>query len=744
MLRSVVFVALGAIAGGAAVCLFADPGFQALFRGDAAVAVPADVAETQAAQAPVERRVVTDVVPSVPESDPRADGGMAAARVAVYEQAAATSDTSELERLIRDVAARPVSRLRNLRLGALLRRYSELAPGGAARFARRMYLDGELVAPLFERWARADPDAAIAELASITPPAMQRSLALAVLGAIGHDEDSIERVAGALPATDRASFEVDALASLAATNPAAALATIVARGQNSTLSLAVPRIAEAAVRRDPAAAMAEALSISDFDLQQNYARAVLDAWAELDPDGAFAWLERADGQDVPQFGAAFSTLASVDPGRMLDLVDTFPANIQRTARMTAFQSLAEQDLQSALLLYESMPPGQDKDSAVQAIAHAYGRQDPEAALAWARELSPSVSRTAMAMALQGLASQNVERAIDFVIAEIDSVGQANGVTAATNLSLILSLTSSLDVDFGRVADKLIEIQNPLMPTLLSGAISNWSRNDSAAALDWTIANAERLDPRAVTSLAQQMSMQDATLATSTLDRLPPAQRGGWLEGIAAGLARNDVDAALNLVQRYRGQPGYDAAYANVAGAMAQFDPVRAANMLSNAPESQARLSAAFNVARQWTSQDPVAAARWATEFPDEQVRRQALTIVAQTWATQDAAAAKDWMLGLANGPARDEAIDSYLSATSAQGEFDPQLLGAYSSAEAAQRGAGRAIVQIGRNDPDAARQLLDTYITDETVRRQTEENLARSAGSGGNSIFVSSGGIIIL
>jgi hypothetical protein len=744
MLRSVVFVALGAIAGGAAVRLVADPRFEALFRGDTAAAVPAGVAEMQAAPAPDKRRVVTDLPPRVPESGPRTDGGMAAARVAVYEQAAATSDTSELERLIREVAARPVSRLRNLRLGALLGRYSELAPAGAARFARRMYLDGELLAPLFEHWARSDPDAAIAELASIAPPATQRSLALAVLGAIGHDEDSIERVAGALPASDRASFEVDALASLAATNAAAALAAIVARGQNLMLSAAVPRIAEAAVRRDPAAAMAEALTIGDYDLQQNYARAVLDAWAELDPDGAFAWLERADGNDIPQFSAAFSTLASADPGRMLDLVDTFPASVQRNARTMAVQALAEQDLQSALLLYESMPPGQDKDSAVGAIAQAYGRQDPEAALAWARGLNPSVSQIAIAVALRGLASQSVDRAIDFVLAEIDSAAQANGVTAATNLSLILSLTSSLDVEFGRVADKLVEIQNPRMSSILSGAISNWSRNDSAAALDWTIANAERLDPRAFTSLAQQMALQDATLATSTLDRLPPARRGSWLEGIAAVLARNDVDAALSLVQRYRGQPGYDTAYAHVAGAMAQFDPVRAANMLSNVSEPQARLAAAFNVARQWTSQDPAAAARWAAEFPDEQVRRQALTIVAQTWATQDAAAAKDWMLGLANGPARDQAIDSYLSATSAQGEFDPQLLGAYSSAEAAQRGAGRAIVQIGRNDPDAARQLLDTYITDETVRRETEENLARTAGSGGNSVFLSSGGVIVL
>jgi hypothetical protein len=70
------------------------------------------------------------------------------------------------------------------------------------------------------------------------------------------------------------------------------------------------------------------------------------------------------------------------------------------------------------------------------------------------------------------------------------------------------------------------------------------------------------------------------------------------------------------------------------------------------------------------------------------------------------------------------------------------MLDLYSTPQAAQNGAASAIRAIGRTNLPEARRLLDVHITDDRLRQQVEDYLARSGGVGGPTTITSSGGLI--
>ena len=141
---------------------------------------------------------------------------------------------------------------------------------------------------------------------------------------------------------------------------------------------------------------------------------------------------------------------------------------------------------------------------------------------------------------------------------------------------------------------------------------------------------------------------------------------------------------------------------------------------------------------------PAAAADWALTLSDPNSQRSSISTIAQQWAQTDSGAARNFVTTIASGPVRDSAIDGLIAVSAQAGKFDPTLLDAYSSPELAQRGVSRAVVQIGRIDPEEAERLIHTYITDEAVRQQTRDQLERmNAVISSSGIVISSGGVIL-
>jgi hypothetical protein len=669
------------------------------------------------------------------------------ARIAVYQQTMQATDTFDLESMIGFAAAAPRSHSRDFELTALLGRLAELDPLRAADFAQSAFLETRLLVQAFEALAKVDPDTAIVKLSSVTPAARQRRIALAMLEIIGNDEQGVARLVAALPEEDEVSFEIDALLARAESDPLGTVRALLEIDRATIQSLTLASLAEIVAREDPRGALALAESIDDPNLRRSFQQSVLNAWSQTDTNGLFEFLETAEPALLASSFNVVQAVADSDPDRLLAMLDRFPPAARSAAMNAVTQAVAERDPIEAIAMLDTMTPGQDKENMLQIIAEAYGRDNPDLALAWVKSLTPR-SDSAMRAVLQGIVQADVDRAIDIMIAELDeqrsgSYGIASSLTNPQSFSMTFSLLASSGAEVGRLVDRLLEVAGPQSSATMSSVVSLWASRDSNAALNWALANSDRLDALALRNVSRQIAEANLDLAISTLDRLPPEQRAGWLEGLVGRIVQQDVDQAISFVERYRGQPGFNEAFGAVLSQIAQTDPTRAAGMLRSAPDSNSTRTATFAIYRQWANRDPAGAARWAmNEIGDSQLRTTAINEIASTWAAQDSAAAERWIYSLTSGPTRDAAISGLLSTAALVGQFKPGLLDAYSSEAAGQRGASSAIVQVGRTDPDEAARLLDLYVTDPAIRVQAQEELARNS-SVSAGIIVSGGNVII-
>lgn len=729
MARTVPLLIAGAIAGGTAVGFFTS--WEA----------PVGPSQIPAAETTAVR--VTGTVPDIGDAgNSAASGGIVTERVAAYERALAADGASELEAMIDQAAASPRSRARDLDLAALLARLSEIDPQRAVDFAQSAYLDTPLLIQAFDALARADTKAVLDSLARVSPVAKQRSIAFALLDTLGFDSDAVEQLAAALPDGARAGFELDALLVRARTDPEGAMRDALSHNPQVLQNYLLPELAEAAVAADPAAALALGDLIADQGVRLSYQRAVMTAWADLDPEAVLAFLGTAGPAELATSADVFATLAEYDPDRLLAAAEAFPPAAGASARRAVIQTLAQRDPEAALAMLDAMPPGRDRESMLSTVALAYGRQNPDLALAWAKALSPP-SQAAMQSVFRGISLTDASRAVDMYLQELanPSAFGPGGMAASGMLSLpaMMPILSANAADMRRLADGLLQLDNPQLQGQLSAAVSVWANQDSDAATDWALANAERLDANALRSVAQQMAAENADLALSTIDRLPEPQRAGWIQGVVSALSLTDIDRTRTLVEQLRGQPAYGAAYATMTQVMARTDPQGAARMLANAQSDAAVQSVAPIVAMQWASRDPESAATWALSLDNSQIQASAVGTVATAWAARDPEAAQRWLFGLDVGPSRDRAADGYIGAAAQAGLFDPHLLDAYSTDQARQQGASRAVIAIAGSDPSEARRLLDTYVTNPAIRAQTEAILAASLAAAGITPISGSG-----
>ena len=739
MARSVVLLLLGAIAGSAGVNLLGakdDP----LAPISELPSEPA-FSPTSAVSEPDLRRV----------SAVSAAQSFASERLAVYTQAAAADDPFELESLIRSTLAESESRSRDLKLTALLSRLAELGPRRAIDFARSQYLETKFFVPLYEIWAGSEPDAAIADLAGLARGAQQRLLALTILDVIGNNREGVDRVASVLPPDIQPVFRADALIARGTTDPAGAVAEALELDDALGIlqSYILTQLSLELVRNDPSGALAMAESIDDFARRESFRALVLSRWAELDPAAAFGWVENASSVELSNNAAIIYTLAQAEPERMLAIIDDLPAGLRQTAVSAAMQGLASQDPEAAKLMVDSLQPGQERDQLISAIAQSLAQTDPEQALAWARSLVP-VPQNAIRSVLQQAVMSDPNRGVELVLNELESAGPGDASSIVSSLSMVLtlgSLTGQGIPDMGPVLDRVIAMDNPTLDSMLSSMVGNWARNEPEAAFSWAMLNTTDVDANTFRNIAQRIAESDLNRAQSMLSQVPADYQAGWVAGLAQVLVQQDPRQAVDLLNRLQGRPGYGSAFTTVAREMARTDPAAAAQMLTGSvdglTDNELR-SVASTIAGEWAGQQPERAAEWVASLEGSPLLGQAMSSVVQRWALTDADSARNWLLTMNRGPDRDTALSNYLSVAVQTTGFQPDILDAFSTEQAAQQGMTAAITQIGRNDVEEARRLIDAYVQDDAMRRSLEDTLARTGGSGGGNTIITSGGFVVL
>ncbi len=629
-------------------------------------------------------------------------------------RAAAAADARQLAALIRTAAQRPPSTERTFTLNVLLTRYAELDPKAAVAAAAG--LDAELRAPLYAAWAAVDPASALTALAGIDDRAAARTIAAALIPALGGDDHALREVAAAVPFGVESSVWADALAARAGSAPAAAFREAIALTDLAARSQALEGIAERWALLDAPAAIAAADEISDPSVRQPFLAYVARVWARSDSDASLAYLKSLGPNARPDVLMPMGLqVAQMRPREILELVNSLGTPAAMSLRMTAVQALANQDPALALREADALAAGPQRDNVLAMIARSYGARDPDAALEWARTSGESSRINGV---LQGIAQRDPARAFDLAVA-LESPQQRALAVQAVVLGAGLPTASNATA----IADRVLALADAdLRSNTLRSMLGMWSGMAPDAAAEWLIAHQISDVPGSYQQVAQQLARNNPARATDYTTRVPPAARSEWIQGVAAGFAQTDAQAATEWLAQYRGDPVYSRAVGSVAAGLALTDAPAAARLLATATDPTAASQGAYVVAMQWAQKDPHAAATWAADY-DAGANQHVLPNVVGTWAQADAPAARAWTLRMPSGAARDAALGNLFSSTFTIDNVDTALLNAFSSPQVHDQAVVNASMRLRGGDRAAAARFLDKYVTDDQLREQAKRNL---------------------
>ena len=139
---------------------------------------------------------------------------------------------------------------------------------------------------------------------------------------------------------------------------------------------------------------------------------------------------------------------------------------------------------------------------------------------------------------------------------------------------------------------------------------------------------------------------DPELASEALSSLPPdhEERILLLQHLALRKAEDDPEQALAWAASLATESESAAAYAQIALVLAESDPERAANLLSETGIQGHEFDVAVvQVLQRWADQSPPAAAAWVAVFPPGDFRSAGIHEVLSRWLPSDPESAFHWI-----------------------------------------------------------------------------------------------------
>ena len=688
MLNKALLVIFGALVGGALMYRFTN-----------------GVAETATADS-VRQAAERDLAANVAQIS-------VAERLSVYTTAASETNLFELESALAAAASAAWSPARDIEIDAWLARLAELAPARAVAVARTLGLELAFMADAYRYWASIDAAAALADLRTLAPASTRREVALVLLEFFGDDAISFERIASTMTPAERATLQIAWYAQRAESEPVRAFRDAQLLTDQDLQTRVMEKIAQVWAAQDPLSALSQADALPD-NVKSAYRVAVLHEWAHLDSAGYLAYLEA--GNSTPEeayYGLQF--LAAADPERVLAIAAGLNGNAAQFAKGLALNALAEIDIDAAIARANSLPPGQDREVALMAVGGAIARRDPQAALDWARSVTPP-SRSLLSEITFSISRNNPELAFELL----------DNPPPGIDPQMITSLIGSQVIarrpgQMQEFANRLLARENVQSANALRNLMGNWMQQDPEEALDWVLANDASLDASLLSNAAVNLARNDPQAAANYVDRIPEAFKGVWITQVASGYALADPNAAMAWISQYQGQDFYNNAYGQIVIASAQADPRNAASLVAQS-DPVLQLRAAPQVAQLYARRDPMGAANWAQSLENPRARDLAIESAISSWANVDVAAATRFTLDLDRGDSRDRALNNLLLRASSNGEFDRDLLDAFSTDEASQQALVRAIPMLSRSDREQANELLE-LVSNPTERQLVEQQI---------------------
>ena len=303
-------------------------------------------------------------------------------------------------------------------------------------------------------------------------------------------------------------------------------------------------------KTNPKAAFAS-LDEAQFSLERGHSLSILSALAALDPKHTADWLTSPSNTRAyyPLVGHILSgTIAKEwarqDPQAALDWARTLPEQQQAGAYSGVLGTIAATDPQKAAALALTLKTGEARSHILDEIAKSWARHSPEEALTWASSLEPGESKTATSFALKSWSETNPEKAAEYFDKNPNSA----------HLGLIAT---------------------------------QWAQRDPESAAHWI--HSKPRSPQRDDALAK--TLWNWTTQT-------PKAATAWIEALPQGSSRDQAIAGLTT-------------------AAVEFDPRSALEWSLKISASSFRDELSRHTFETWNRRDPEKARRWADEnqFP---------------------------------------------------------------------------------------------------------------------------------
>ena len=164
--------------------------------------------------------------------------------------------------------------------------------------------------------------------------------------------------------------------------------------------------------------------------------------------------------------------------------------------------------------------------------------------------------------------------------------------------------------------------------------------------------------KAIADVAWSAMEIDPALACEAFLQLPTgsAEKIRLIQHYAMRLAEQNPDEALAWASALESEQEIAAANSQIAVAIAEADPRRAANLLSRSDIVSREFDVAVvQVVQRWAAKSPPDAADWVAKFPPGPAREAGMKIIADRWLQADANATFSWLAAVQDANVRKEA-----------------------------------------------------------------------------------------
>ena len=328
----------------------------------------------------------------------------------------------------------------------------------------------------------------------------------------------------------------------------------------------------------------------------NYRNQFLQAWAQVDAEGALTWAE-GQGKDGVNFAGEIVT--GLVPDNMAAFVKILPRlkpdHISTERVGTAFRLLAGENPAAAVQLLDTLGGGGKQNTATSALGEGWARRDAKAAYAWAKELTDPAQR------------ESALRGVFRAWAETDPKGTAARLDELTKDPAMAKAAAG---------------ESPL-----ADVVRAWAAQDPKAAAAWLRTRPEVADGRTFGRLltSEILPSRDDWNALEMVDLIRRSEEKALLasgnsafsSGASSGYPADDSYRwVIGKFGGYNSPFRQNSETWNGDSAFRVADPAGAFDNLAKLPADAARQEVLHEVAAQWVGQDREAAAAKFRELTD--------------------------------------------------------------------------------------------------------------------------------